>query len=192
MSNLFVLALLIGISNACHAASLPTTNNVQLFAERRLSSFLLEATARNSPRNIVCFEEYLPKLNQLTDEYEQAYGSCLNATANSKQRVESEVAKDRSNVEALAEDVCQLYSKCSTVVASADFFECYFNASEQAAVNSYTIQTTSKSKSQYIQLRYQTIQYDETVCTDTCKATYVEETAKTYAELDKCLAGLSA
>ncbi|XP_061393676.1 uncharacterized protein LOC133329195 [Musca vetustissima] len=187
MSKLFLFALLLIAVCGCHAADL-TSSSVVSVAEQRLSTYLMQAMQRNSPRNIACFQEYLPKLNQLTEEYEAAYGACLNTTATSKERVEAEVAKDRSNVDALAEDVCQRYSKCSGVVSSLDAFECYADAAENATSNSYTIQTTSKSKSQYIQLRYQTIQYDETVCTETCKATYVEETAKTYAELDKCLA----
>ncbi|XP_073820203.1 uncharacterized protein [Musca autumnalis] len=191
MSKLFGFGLLIvAVAVAgCQAASQPS---ILPLAEQRLSNYLMQAVARNTPRNIVCFQEYLPKLNQLTEEYEQAYGQCMNATANSKERVELEVAKDRSNVQALADDVCQAYTKCSSVVSSADFFECYFNATDDAITNSYSIQTTSKSRAQYIQLRYQTIQYDETVCTDSCKNTYVEETAKTYAELDKCLAELSS
>lgn len=42
---------------------------------------------------------------------------------------------------------------------------------------------------QYISLKYQTITYDQKMCTDGCSDAYVRETSALYAQLDACLAG---
>lgn len=61
--------------------------------------------------------------------------------------------------------------------------------SEEAITKSYGIQTLAKNRMQYISLKYQTITYDQKMCTDGCSDAYVRETSALYAQLDACLAG---
>lgn len=99
--------------------------------ENTLAHYILKSSQslENSPKSTTnCFLEYLPKLNQLTEEYEAAYTNCLTLAANSRERVEAEVLADRTKVQELGSAICEAYSKCSDITSSADYFDCYFTA----------------------------------------------------------------
>ncbi|XP_065368845.1 uncharacterized protein LOC135961277 [Calliphora vicina] len=169
------------IFKACCSELKPITDN-------KIANILLKSRSliADSPNHSMeCFSIYIPKLNELTMNYEAEYENCLKRTTEDRNIVDLEVQRDRRDLEESSAQVCGKFQSCSTNYKSAlEFFECYGNA----VCKVHNIQNVAKEKTEYIKIRYETIEYNHNRCTDKCSRTYVEESSKIYDDLDKCLA----
>ncbi|XP_059218839.1 protein TsetseEP [Stomoxys calcitrans] len=141
----------------------------------------------NPERSAECFAVYSQGITAANEKYELAYSKCVDTAAEELQRVEAEVAEDRNSVRSAGEAVCSSFQVCSNKESSADFFECYLEAASASLTSSLDMQTVSKTKMQYVNLRYQTIEYNKVHCSDECSNTYMKETTTLFNQLDECL-----
>uniref|UniRef100_A0A1I8PI88 Protein TsetseEP domain-containing protein n=1 Tax=Stomoxys calcitrans TaxID=35570 RepID=A0A1I8PI88_STOCA len=159
-------------------------------AENNLSAAILlrdQAMKENPAQASQCFEVYTKGINAANEKYETKLNGCLETATTETEKLEAEVADDRAQVTANGESVCSSYEECSQKESSSDFFECYVKAADASLAKSLDIQTVSKTKMQYVNLRYQTIEYDQKHCSDECSNAYVKESTRLYSELDRCL-----
>uniref|UniRef100_A0A1I8NTV5 Protein TsetseEP domain-containing protein n=1 Tax=Stomoxys calcitrans TaxID=35570 RepID=A0A1I8NTV5_STOCA len=166
--------------------------NALPLAHRQLANIMLKTSVsmnEHPERNVLCFPIYSQGIAEANERYEETYNECLDIALNAEKTVESEVAKDRSNVYQQGEDICSSFQGCSKIESSADYFQCYHNAAGSSLTNSLEMQTLAKSTMQYIQLRYQTIEYDKNYCTNKSTDTYIKESTNLYSQLEQCLAG---
>ncbi|XP_065368586.1 uncharacterized protein LOC135961047 [Calliphora vicina] len=162
-------------------------------AENNFANILLKSSAliQDSPqRSMECFSIYIPKINELTTKYEFEYEICLQHSANNRSAIDKEVEGDRRDLEMSTIDVCGALEKCSQQNSTYESFECYHGASVETMNTAKNMQNVSKDKMEYMKMRFETIEYNKNRCTDECSREYVEESSKTYADLDKCLAGI--
>uniref|UniRef100_A0A1L8E9R2 Putative secreted protein n=1 Tax=Haematobia irritans TaxID=7368 RepID=A0A1L8E9R2_HAEIR len=154
--------------------------------QRQMGDAMIRAMA-SPERSTVCFPIYAQGIAKANDKYELAYNTCLDNAANSQKLVENEVAPDRASLRSDGEGICATFDKCANMELSTDFFECYLDASGSSLSTSLDMQSVSKTKLQYVNLRYQTIQFDKDFCTDDCTNIYVKESTTLYSQLEECL-----
>ncbi|KAI8119156.1 hypothetical protein FF38_02382 [Lucilia cuprina] len=167
----------------------------KLFSENKIADILLKNSSLISAspqRSMECFSIYIPKLNELTKNYEADYEICLQHSTEDRAIVDLEVQRDRRDLERSTEQVCAKFQACSKNNKSAyEFFECFGNVAGESTKAAYNVQNIAKDKMDYIKMKYELIEYNQNRCTDDCSRTYVEESSKIYEELEKCLAGLT-
>ncbi|XP_073820192.1 uncharacterized protein [Musca autumnalis] len=184
--NSFVNISLLGILSSLFAIVVQAQDDFNL-ADTILTSV---ASVQYDPsKSAQCFSVYLPKLNDVTNVYEAQYQKCLEESANTKEAVGTEVAPAAESVNNTVEQICSSFAACDFDDDPSGYFQCSNDAAGRATSQSYSIQTLSQDRVQYIKLRYETIQYNENVCTSTASDTYVKDTAKVHAQLQDCLAG---
>ncbi|KAI8119159.1 hypothetical protein FF38_02378 [Lucilia cuprina] len=187
MSKIILFTILlsaIAFETNCYKHSRVVDN---IFANILLKSSNL---IQDSPqRSLECFAIYIPKINELTAKYELEYETCLKSSADARSVIDKEVEGDRKDLESSATDICGALEKCAQQNSSYEFFECQYGVAGESLNSTRYIQNVSKDKMEYIKFKFETIEYDQNRCTDECSRVYVEETTKTYSDLDKCLAG---
>ncbi|KAI8119158.1 Protein TsetseEP [Lucilia cuprina] len=189
MSKIILFSILfsaIAFQSNCYKHSRVVDNN---FANILLRSSNL---IQDSPqRSLECFAIYIPKINELTAKYELEYETCLQSSADARSVIDKEVEGDRKDLESSATDICGALEKCAQQNSSYEFFECHYGVAGESLNSTRYIQNVSKDKMEYIKFKFDTIEYDQNRCTDECSRVYVEESTKTYSDLDKCLAGVA-
>ncbi|XP_075149493.1 protein TsetseEP-like [Haematobia irritans] len=141
----------------------------------------------NPDRAQECFNVYSAGITAANEKYEFEFAKCADDAASSLERLEAEVASDRENVRYEGESICAAFTECAAKDSSSDFFECYLEAAGDTLTKSLDMQTLSKTKMQYVNLRYQTIEYDKKHCADESANAYVKESTTLYSQLDQCL-----
>lgn len=106
--------------------------------ENKIANILLKSSSliADSPqRSLECFSIYIPKLNELTENYESNYENCLKRSTEDREIVDLEVQRDRSDLEESVGDVCDKFKDCSKEHETAyEFFECF---GEAVSISSY-------------------------------------------------------
>ncbi|XP_061386565.1 uncharacterized protein LOC133321491 [Musca vetustissima] len=136
-----------------------------------------------------CFSVYLPKLNDITNEYESQYQTCLEKSINSKDDVRQAVAHAADSLNNSVDQICSAFANCEFGDDPSAYFECSNDAAGRATSQAYSIQTLSQDRVQYIKLKYETIQYNQNVCAAKASDVYAKDTASVHAKLQDCLAG---
>ncbi|XP_005183519.2 uncharacterized protein LOC101889983 [Musca domestica] len=140
-------------------------------------------------RSQQCFSVYLPKLNDITNEYEAQYQECLDKSANSQYDVRNEVAPAADSVSSTVQQICGAFNDCDFGEDPSGFFSCSNDAAVRATSQAYGVQTLAQDRVQYIKLKYEQIQYSQNVCSSNASDIYVKDTAMVHAQLQDCLAG---
>ncbi|XP_013106075.2 protein TsetseEP [Stomoxys calcitrans] len=165
--------------------------NALPLAHRQMANIMLKASqslSNNPERSAQCFPVYSQGIANANDKYAAAYDQCLDTATNAEKAVETEVAADRQTVANQGDAICTSFQTCSQVASAGDFFECYYDAAGSSLSTSLDMQSLSKNKMQYVELRYQTIEYDKNYCTNDCTNTYIKESTALYQQLETCLA----
>lgn len=100
--------------------------------ENKIANILLKSSSliADSPqRSLECFSIYIPKLNELTENYEAEYETCLKRSSEDRDLIDREVERDRKDLEESAVHACAKFSTCSSSDKNAyEFFECFSDA----------------------------------------------------------------
>ncbi|XP_037811623.1 uncharacterized protein LOC119603611 [Lucilia sericata] len=164
-----------------------------LSATANLADVILKSTyalESNPSLTAQCFQIYMPKINDLTQQYEQAYNGCLNLTTEAEEILKEQVQDDIDSIQNVTKTMCSNFENCSLVTDSLyETFECYYNVAGNNIQSAFEVQNISKDKMKFVQIKEEYIMYNQTVCTDECSRVYVEETSKVHADLEACLAG---
>ncbi|XP_075149326.1 uncharacterized protein LOC142223312 [Haematobia irritans] len=159
-------------------------------AQQEMANAILrtsQSMKENPERAADCFNVYSQGITAANEKYELEYGKCVSDAEQALLNVEAEVANDRLSVAASGNSVCALYEDCSNKESSGEFFECYVEAAGASITTALDMQSVSKTKMQYVNLRYQTIEYDRNFCSDESSNAYIKETTTLYNQLDECL-----
>ncbi|KAI8124576.1 hypothetical protein CVS40_4955 [Lucilia cuprina] len=213
IKNIIVGLVVLGI---CWNVNCSTSG---LSATANLADVILKSTyaLENNPGlTAQCFQTYMPKINDLTQQYEQAYNGCLNLTTEAEDKLKQQVQDDIDSIQNVTKTMCSNFENCSYFLFLStdslyETFECYYNVvsflwrnsqinnkyvtkcdSFKAGNNiqsAFEVQNISKDKMKFVQINEEYIMYNQTVCTDECSRVYVEETSKVHADLEACLAG---
>ncbi|XP_061395455.1 uncharacterized protein LOC133331066 [Musca vetustissima] len=141
-------------------------------------------------RSAECFNDYTTQLTNLTNEFEANYTRCVEISNNATQCLHRQIVPDLDRVDRMRDEICSgLYGCRRNESLPYGYFECMNNASEAAIPISYSIQSLSRDRMQYLSLKYEVIRYNEYICTEQCSRTYMQGAADLRDELERCLNG---
>jgi len=121
-SKVFVLLLALGLSQAVPQIHMPDVGLMQFMIKSR------DLSQDNPTRSLSCFDYYLPKLNQIAEQYKEDYKGCLDAADKAKLAIDDTTEANRTEIDNSASNACKLLTECSAETSSIPYFECYTNA----------------------------------------------------------------
>lgn len=167
---------------------------VPLEADVGLMRFMMHSralTQDNPTRSLSCFDYYIPELNAIAEKYKADYAQCLDDADESRSGIDESTQPDRDLINESANSSCAALQKCSTSEGAIDFFSCYSEVGGENAKSMYTISSNSSVILAAVREEYRLIEISQFVCTNQSDRVYVEDTARTYEELNRCVAGLA-
>ncbi|XP_030382375.1 proteoglycan 4 [Scaptodrosophila lebanonensis] len=160
--------------------------------ELGLMSFMMQSrdlTQDDPTRSLSCFDYYVPILKDIADEYQVEYTRCLDVADAQRLDVDESTKPDREAIEDSASSSCAALQNCNENSSSIPFFECYAEAGSENAKSMFTISANASELLAKVREEYRLIDVNQYVCTNKTEREYAENTAETYEELSKCLAG---
>ncbi|XP_032292156.1 uncharacterized protein [Drosophila virilis] len=179
-----VLLLAIGLSQALPNSLLPDVGLMQFMMKSR------DLSQDNPARSLSCFDTYLPLLNDISQDFQKAYAQCLATADASRLGIDDNTKDDRDKIDSEATSACDALTTCSQSTAAIDYFECYSQTGSENTKVMYTISANSAELLAQVREEYRLIDIVQYECTNKSERAYVENTAATYENLDRCLAGL--
>lgn len=126
LKNNLIICILLALAFKSYCFEIPKP-----MVENKIANILLKSSSliADSPqRSLECFSIYIPKLNELTENYEAEYETCLKRSSEDRQLVDQELQRDRSDLEESVAQVCDKFQSCSSDNKNAyEFFECFSN-----------------------------------------------------------------
>ncbi|KAH8271264.1 hypothetical protein KR018_005310 [Drosophila ironensis] len=189
---ILVLGLCLGATLALKLkAPIRTTAHIQ-----ELQQESMQLASAHSDISSQCFGIYRPLLDDITQQYETNFASCLYTYGNASAVIDGRYAQPREDIlqqgYVSCNACCQVWTyetqPLETVVAR---LEC---ASAVAAENSkafYAISANATELATQIGREYLTVQSEHDICTNNADRIFVEDTATTYENLNDCLSGRS-
>ncbi|KAM8714377.1 hypothetical protein ACLKA7_014498 [Drosophila subpalustris] len=184
-SKVYVLLLALGLSQAHPQMHLPDVGLMQFMIQSR------DLNQDSPARSLSCFDYYLPLLNDAAENYKAEYAQCLTTAEDSREAIDDTTQDDRNQIDGSATTACEALSTCSQITSSVSYFECYTKAASENTKTMYTISADSSELLAQVREQYRLIEITQYECTNKTERTYVENTANTYEELNKCLTGVS-
>uniref|UniRef100_A0A6P4FF68 Uncharacterized protein LOC108051432 n=1 Tax=Drosophila rhopaloa TaxID=1041015 RepID=A0A6P4FF68_DRORH len=145
--------------------------------------------ARDPYSSQLCFGHYLPILNDFTAQLEVDYGKCQKDFDINSDAVILAWNSTLYGIQQSAESGCSTFFDCSSLVDYVMAFECFASVGAEQSKIMYQVSANSLEAASDLKIHLQTLETFKTNCQNTADRDYVEGTASTYENLNKCLGG---
>ncbi|XP_016952214.1 uncharacterized protein LOC108026033 [Drosophila biarmipes] len=145
--------------------------------------------AQNAVSSKSCFDHYIPLINGVASQYEVDYAQCQRNYDAASELVLKAWNSTLYGIQEAGDNGCTTFFDCSSIVDYVQAFECFAEVGAEQAKTMYAVSANATEAASSIKIHLQTLDAQQESCNNNAERSYVENTANTYEELNKCLGG---
>ncbi|KAH8362911.1 hypothetical protein KR084_002925 [Drosophila pseudotakahashii] len=137
-----------------------------------------------------CFDTYLPLKKEVADTYEADLNECLKQAYEDRLNIQFNFKVQLDLIKTAVSFFDDIFGNCSTLDDILQYLDCISAAGEQSSNIIIKIITVNAANLENaVSAEYSLIDVNEFACRNATERAYVENSAKLYADLQKCLLG---
>ncbi|XP_058985342.1 uncharacterized protein LOC131805764 [Musca domestica] len=145
----------------------------------------------NPDQSIECFNYYIPKINNIAQNYSADLSKCADTSGTAQKSAEDATLEQRITLAHAVNASCEVLNKCQESATVSDIFQCYINEGSQQAKALYGVSTNATMQLSDLVETLRRIQSEEAACSTQAKVKYERDSAAAYADLNSCILGNS-